>query len=145
MEFSGFYRGNAAGFPASSAVERYESACVEVGPPLSSSGSRWISGRRNRLPVNAAISRAISIAVSMSYSATSDLLQIGANAGVFLFMCAVTCLFFRLGERVENLMGISGLRVVTQLMGLVLAVIGVRMGIDGALGAVDVYLHPAAG
>ena len=85
------------------------------------------------------------IAVSMSYSATSDLLQVGANALVFLVMCAVTYLSFRLGERVENRIGASGLRVVTQLMGLILAVIGVQMGIDGVLGAVDLYLHRAAG
>lgn len=85
------------------------------------------------------------IAVSMSYSATSDLLQIGVNALVFLALCAVTYLCFRLGERVENRIGASGLRVTTQLMGLILTVIGVQMGIDGALGAVDLYLHPAVG
>lgn len=85
------------------------------------------------------------IAVSMSYSATSDLLQIGANVLVFLALCAVTYLCFRLGERVENRIGASGLRVTTQLMGLILTVIGVQMGIDGALGAVDLYLHPAGG
>ncbi|MDD3449527.1 MAG: MarC family protein [Gammaproteobacteria bacterium] len=85
------------------------------------------------------------IAVSMSYSATSDLLQIGVNALVFLALCAVTYLCFRLGERVENRIGASGLRVTTQLMGLILAVIGVQMGVDGVLGAVDLHLHPAGG
>lgn len=82
-----------------------------------------------------------------------------ANAAIFTSLTAgmdervarrialrpVTYLCFRLGERVENRIGASGLRVTTQLMGLILAVIGVQMGIDGVLGAVDLYLHPAGG
>jgi len=76
------------------------------------------------------------IAVSMSYSATGSTAAIAANALVFSFMCLLTYLFFLLGERVEERLGRDGLKVVTQLMGMILAVIGVQMGIDGVVGAV---------
>jgi len=76
------------------------------------------------------------IAVSMSYSATGSTAAIAANALVFSFMCLLTYLFFLLGERVEKRLGRDGLKVVTQLMGMILAVIGVQMGIDGVVGAV---------
>lgn len=75
------------------------------------------------------------IAVSMSYSATGSTAAIAVNALVFSFMCVLTYLFFLLGERVEERLGRDGLKVVTQLMGMILAVIGVQMGIDGVVGA----------
>ncbi|ASQ89639.1 hypothetical protein CHL67_00735 [Prosthecochloris sp. GSB1] len=77
------------------------------------------------------------IAVSMSYSATGSTAEIAINAFVFTCMCALTYLFFLLGERIEGKLGRDGLKVVTQLMGLILAVIGIQMGIEGVAGALE--------
>ena len=79
------------------------------------------------------------IAVSMSYSATGNAGEIAVNALVFTFMCAVTYIFFLLGEQVERTLGRNGLKVVTQLMGLILAVIGVQIGIEGVAGAAGLF------
>ena len=42
-------------------------------------------------------------------------------------------------QRIEQKLGPNGIKVVTQLMGLMLAVIGVQMAIAGVSGAVDAY------
>jgi len=81
------------------------------------------------------------IAVAMNYSTTSEASVIAANVGVFLGLCVVTYGCFLLGERVERKLGANGLKVVTQLMGLILAVIGVQMGMDGVFGAIRAFMH----
>jgi small neutral amino acid transporter SnatA (MarC family) len=47
----------------------------------------------------------------------------------------VVTLFFVFGEGLTRFLGKSGLNVITRLMGLILAVIGVQMLIDGIDGA----------
>lgn len=81
------------------------------------------------------------IVVAMNYSATNQVPLIVANVAVFLGLCLVTYACFLLGERVERRLGVNGLKVVTQLMGLILAVIGVQMGLTGIFGAIRMYLH----
>lgn len=79
------------------------------------------------------------IAVSMSYSATGNGLEIAVNALVFSVMCLVTYVFFLLGERVEQKLGPEGLKVITQLMGLILSVIGIQIGLEGVFGAISLF------
>ncbi len=79
------------------------------------------------------------IAVSMSYSATGNELQIVVNALVFIVMCMITYILFRLGEKVEQKLGRNGLRVITQIMGLLLSVIGIQILIDGVFGAISLF------
>ena len=50
-------------------------------------------------------------------------------------MCLMTYLCFVFGESVLARVGAGGLKIVTRLMGLILAVIGVQMGIEGVAGA----------
>ncbi len=85
------------------------------------------------------------IAVSMSYSATGNMLEIAINAVVFSVMCLVTYVFFLLGEKVEEKLGQEGLKVVTQLMGLILSIIGVQIGMDGVFGAITAFSSQSAG
>jgi multiple antibiotic resistance protein len=54
----------------------------------------------------------------------------------FGLLCLVTYIFFVSGERLVKLPGDEGLMMVTQLMGLILAVIGTQMFITGVAGAV---------
>ena len=79
------------------------------------------------------------IAVSMSYSATGNELEIIVNALVFSIMCVITYLFFMLGEKIEQKLGQEGLKVITQVMGLILSVIGIQMGLQGIFGAISIF------
>ena len=79
------------------------------------------------------------IAVSMSYSATGHELEIIVNALVFSIMCVITYLFFMLGEKIEQKLGQEGLKVITQVMGLILSVIGIQMGLQGIFGAISIF------
>ncbi|MCP4268833.1 MAG: MarC family protein, partial [Candidatus Brocadiaceae bacterium] len=47
---------------------------------------------------------------------------------------------FIFGQRILKLFGENGLGIITRLMGLILAVIGVQMLIKGIYGAVKAYL-----
>jgi len=51
-------------------------------------------------------------------------------------LCLITYGFFISGERLVAFLGQSGLDVITRMMGLILAVIGVQMVIDGVSGAI---------
>lgn len=79
------------------------------------------------------------IAVAINYSATGDMRNVIANACVFAFMCVVTYVCFNFGQVMEKRLGANGIKVATQLMGLILAVIGVQMLLDGWFGAVARY------
>jgi multiple antibiotic resistance protein len=58
----------------------------------------------------------------------------------FAMLCVITYVFFVSGKRLLALLGENGLNVVTRLMGLILAVIGVQMLITGLAGAVKANL-----
>jgi multiple antibiotic resistance protein len=79
------------------------------------------------------------IAVAMNYSATGDIRSVLANGCVFAFMCIVTYVCFDFGQAIEKKLGANGIKVATQLMGLILAVIGAQMLLDGWFGAVAQY------
>jgi len=80
------------------------------------------------------------IAVSMSYSASGGYTLMVINAVVFSCMCMVTYLSFLAGGRIEERLGANGLKVVTQLMGLLLTVVGVQMSMEGLGGAVELFI-----
>ncbi len=84
------------------------------------------------------------IAVSMSYSATGNELEIAVNAVVFSIMCLITYVFFLFGDKVEQKLGQEGLKVITQVMGLILSVIGIQIGIEGVFGAISLFGQHAA-
>ena len=49
----------------------------------------------------------------------------------------ITYLFFISGERFVRYIGSNGINVITQVMGLILAVIGTQIVIDGITGAFE--------
>jgi multiple antibiotic resistance protein len=79
------------------------------------------------------------IATAMNFVAVRDFLHLAITVGVFALMCAITYLFFVSGEKLVTYIGENAVSVVTRLMGLILAVIGVQMFIDGVYGAVRAY------
>lgn len=78
------------------------------------------------------------IATAMSFASEGGLAGLLVTAGAFLVLCAVSYILFVSGERFVKYLGPNGIKVVTRMMGLILAVIGVQMlihGIHGAFGS----------
>lgn len=71
------------------------------------------------------------IATTMSFAASGGWVDVSATVGVFALMCVVTYGCFVFGERLLERIGDSVLQIVTRLMGLILAVIGTQMFIEG--------------
>jgi len=81
------------------------------------------------------------IATAMSFAADGGVAGIMITITAFAVLCLLSYLFFVSGERLVTYLGQSGLNVVTRIMGLILAVIGVQMLIDGISGAVELAQH----
>ena len=62
-------------------------------------------------------------------------MPITVTVAAFGVLCLLTYIAFVSGERLVALIGESALNIVTRLMGLILAVIGTQMAIEGIRGA----------
>lgn len=79
------------------------------------------------------------IATAMSLSAGDGIVGVLITLAAFAVLCVITYLFFVYGQRLVRFLGPSGLSVVTRVMGLILAVIGVQMLLAGIGGAVHAF------
>jgi len=61
------------------------------------------------------------------------------TVGAFALICFVSYAFFVSGEKLIRSVGENGVSAITRLMGLILAVIGVQMFIEGAHGAIQSF------
>lgn len=75
------------------------------------------------------------LATAMNFSAGGGLGKITVTICAFAVLCLITLGSFLLGERLTKLLGPSGLQIVTQLMGLIMTVIGAQMLIEGVVAA----------
>ncbi len=80
------------------------------------------------------------IATAMSFASAGGLSEMIVTIVAFAVLCLITYLFFVSGQRLLAILGQNGLNVVTRLMGLILAVIGVQMLITGVSAAVKANL-----
>jgi multiple antibiotic resistance protein len=80
------------------------------------------------------------IATAMSFASAGGLSEMIVTIVAFAVLCLITYLFFVSGQRLLAILGQNGLSVVTRLMGLILAVIGVQMLITGVSAAVKANL-----
>ena len=71
------------------------------------------------------------IATAMNYSASGGLMGIVTTISVFAVLCLITFVCFIYSSRILFVIGQSGMDIVTRLMGLILAVIGIQMAIEG--------------
>ena len=71
------------------------------------------------------------IATAMNFVAEQGLPEIFACIASFGILCAITCVFFLSGERFLKFIGESAIKVISRMMGLILAVMGVQMMIVG--------------
>lgn len=74
------------------------------------------------------------IATAMNFSAAGGS-ELVITLVAFGVLCVVTYIFFVSGQSMVRFLGQSGLNVITRMMGLILAVIGVQMLIEGIKGA----------
>lgn len=79
------------------------------------------------------------IATAMNYSAVGGLSSIIITVAVFALMCVITYFSFIFGEEMISKIGQNGLKIITRLMGLILAVIGIQMLIEGVYGAIKSF------
>ena len=77
------------------------------------------------------------IATAMNYASTGGVQQMAITIAAFAVLCVITYAFFVFGQRLVTFLGAGGLNVITRLMGLILAVIGVQMLIGGITGAIE--------
>lgn len=76
------------------------------------------------------------IATAMSYSAGGWIEAVTAIL-MFSVLCMITFFCFVFSEKIIALIGDNGLSIITRLMGLILAVIGVEMLIDGMIAVIN--------
>lgn len=71
------------------------------------------------------------IATAINYSAEGGWSPIIITVAAFAVLCIITLLCFIFSSKIISIIGDAGLSIITRLMGLILAVIGVQMLITG--------------
>jgi multiple antibiotic resistance protein len=74
-------------------------------------------------------------ASAMNFSTGGGLLEMMTTIGAFAVLCVITYALFVMGERFVTFIGAGALGVITRMMGLILAVIGTQMTLEGVHGA----------
>lgn len=77
------------------------------------------------------------IATAMNFASAGGVGEMVITIVAFAALCLITYGFFISGQRLVAFLGDDGLGVITRIMGLILAVIGVQMLIDGIAGAIE--------
>ena len=75
------------------------------------------------------------IATAINFSSAGGRVEFVVTIATFLLLCLITYAFFVSGERFVRFIGENGIKVVTRIMGLILAVVGTQMVIAGIGGA----------
>lgn len=71
------------------------------------------------------------IATAMNFSSSGGVTGIAITISVFALLCLITLVSFIFSSNIISVIGKSGISIVTRLMGLILAVIGTQMIIEG--------------
>jgi multiple antibiotic resistance protein len=79
------------------------------------------------------------IATAMSFASGGGIADVVITIAAFAALCLITYGCFIYGQRLVMYLGQAGLNVITRIMGLILAVIGVQMLITGVTGAIKAY------
>jgi len=79
------------------------------------------------------------IATAMNFSAQWGNLRVAITIAAFAVLCIITYLFFVSGQKLVEYIGEGAINVITRMMGLILAVIGMQMMIEGIYGAIHMF------
>lgn len=86
------------------------------------------------------------IATAMNFTADATLPELARTLSALALVCMLTWLAFLSSDSLVRFLGQNAIKVVTRLMGLILAVVGVQMliaGIAGAIGTAVVSRPPS--
>ncbi|MCB1776571.1 MAG: MarC family protein [Candidatus Competibacteraceae bacterium] len=75
------------------------------------------------------------IATAMNFSASGGFIDMVITIAMFAVLCVITYVLFVFGGRFVSYIGTNALGVITRMMGLILAVIGTQMVVEGIHGA----------
>jgi multiple antibiotic resistance protein len=75
------------------------------------------------------------IATAMNFSTGTGITEMLVTIGMFAVLCLITYVLFLFGEKFVTFIGAGALGVITRMMGLILAVIGTQMVIEGIASA----------
>jgi multiple antibiotic resistance protein len=78
------------------------------------------------------------ITTAMNFAAGGSILPVVTTVAIFGVMCLITYWFFVYGREFIGFLGANVVRVISRLMGLILAVIGTEMVILGVRGAFEI-------
>jgi len=78
------------------------------------------------------------IATAMNFAADSTMPEVIRVVGALAVICTLTLISFLMGEKITRYLGQNAIKVITRLMGLILAVIGVQMLVVGINGAIKI-------
>ncbi len=76
------------------------------------------------------------IATAMNFAASKGMTEVGLTIAMFAVLCLITFVCFMFSARIVAVLGKGGLSIATRLMGLILAVIGIQMLLEGISGFV---------
>jgi multiple antibiotic resistance protein len=79
------------------------------------------------------------IATAMNFVADGTFVHILITLGAFASICVISYVFFVSGERLIRYLGENAVDAITKMMGMILAVIGAQMFIEGVHGAIQHY------
>ncbi len=79
------------------------------------------------------------IATAMNYAAAGTLLESFITVAAFFVICLITYICFINGNRLVHFVGDNGIKVISRLMGLILAVIGTQMLLQGVFDAINLF------
>ncbi|MCC7233792.1 MAG: MarC family protein [Bryobacterales bacterium] len=85
------------------------------------------------------------ISTAMGFAGDGNLVRVGMTLAAAALICAVTLASFHFSARLMSFLGKSGMNVVSRLMGLIIAVIGMQMllmGVYAAIAGYAGYTHP---
>lgn len=78
------------------------------------------------------------IATAMNFAAGGSLAPVATTVAAFAVMCLITYLFFVYGRKFIEFLGAGVVKIISRLMGLILAVIGTEMVILGVQDAFEI-------
>jgi multiple antibiotic resistance protein len=79
------------------------------------------------------------IVTAMNFAASGSIAHVILTVAVFALMCLITFLLFTYGAKFVRAIGKEAVAVVTRMMGLILAVIGTQMLIQGIFEAIEMF------
>ena len=77
------------------------------------------------------------IATAMNFVADGTVYPLLITSGIFLLLCVLTYIFFIAGHKLVKHMGENSIKIISRIMGMIIAVIGTQLVIAGILGVIE--------